>query len=713
MHKTPRQAPSVWRPIDTDRFLFGAAHYPEHVDRSYWEQDAIRMAQAGFNVVRLGEFAWHIFEPSENSFDFELFDTVIALLGAHGISTIMCTPTAAPPRWLTATYPEVLRVDGNGRQASHGSRQQADTASPVYRDHSRRITRVMADHFRTNEYVIGWQTDNEFNTTVSESYSPATLAAFQEWLEKKYGTIEPLNAAWGGNFWASAYDSFDQVVLPLANAPGPAGPGHLLDYHRFLADATASFNADQVEILRAANPDWFVFHNVGFEKNLDLRTRFAADLDFLGFDTYPLLFDESRPTGSSAHIQAMQLDHARAYSGNFLIPEQQSGAGGQPSYLSLLPEPGEMRRMALSSLAHGADGLMFFRWRTAHFGTEIYWMGIIDHDDVPRRRYAELCRFGEDVAKIKSHLLGSTVAMDVGILGADFDAKEAHLAYPMGLPSPEEDGGLLHRWCYRNHFACGYIHPEDDLDRLKLIYVPHWLIWKDEWTEKLAAFAQKGGTVVISARTGSRDAANRVLAEAAPGASLSRLTGIAVREFGRLRPENGGGLFSISEERRSSFWNDEPESARRSLSLTVGDRKIGAAHMYELLDLDGDANAEPVASWSGRFVNGEPAITRRAVGKGQVFYCGTYLTEALIDSFMASELTRAGVAPLVPGLPAGVELTRRDGPHGRLLFVLNTTADEVELSGLPDGKMLVADSPVDHGKCRLPGYGALILVLKS
>ncbi|MDE1997214.1 MAG: beta-galactosidase, partial [Rhizobiaceae bacterium] len=76
---------SAWRTIKTDRFLVGAPHYPEHVDESYWERDAKRMAEAGFNVVRLGEFAWHIFEPRLGTYDFDLFDRAIAVLARHGI----------------------------------------------------------------------------------------------------------------------------------------------------------------------------------------------------------------------------------------------------------------------------------------------------------------------------------------------------------------------------------------------------------------------------------------------------------------------------------------------------------------------------------------------------------------------------------------------------------------------------------------------------
>ena len=108
---------SVWRTLNHDGFILGAPHYPEHVDESFWERDAERLAAAGANTVRIGEFAWHLWEPYEGQFEFDLFDRAIQVLARHGIKTILCTPTATPPRWLTVNYPEALRVDANGRQA--------------------------------------------------------------------------------------------------------------------------------------------------------------------------------------------------------------------------------------------------------------------------------------------------------------------------------------------------------------------------------------------------------------------------------------------------------------------------------------------------------------------------------------------------------------------------------------------------------------------
>ena len=93
---------------------YGVDYYPEQWEEPRWAEDARLMREAGFDTVRMGEFAWHILEPREGVFDFSLFDRAIAILGRHGVGTIFCTPTATPPRWLTATYPEVLRVDERG-----------------------------------------------------------------------------------------------------------------------------------------------------------------------------------------------------------------------------------------------------------------------------------------------------------------------------------------------------------------------------------------------------------------------------------------------------------------------------------------------------------------------------------------------------------------------------------------------------------------------
>jgi hypothetical protein len=107
-----------------------------------------------------------------------------------------------------------------------------------------------------------------------------------------------------------------------------------------------------------------------------------------------------------------------------------------------------------------------------------------------RRRYQEARRIGDVLQRNGSHLLGTSVRMDVGIAGADYDNQEAHATYPLGLPSPQWASLPLHRLCFEKGLPCGFVQDEDDLSRLKVFFVPHWVIWKDEWTERVERFAQ-------------------------------------------------------------------------------------------------------------------------------------------------------------------------------------------------------------------------------
>ena len=48
----------------------GIDYYPEHWDRSLWEEDAARMEALGVHTVRIGEFAWSRLEPRDGEFGF-------------------------------------------------------------------------------------------------------------------------------------------------------------------------------------------------------------------------------------------------------------------------------------------------------------------------------------------------------------------------------------------------------------------------------------------------------------------------------------------------------------------------------------------------------------------------------------------------------------------------------------------------------------------
>jgi beta-galactosidase len=670
--------PSHLRVTRFDTFLWGAAYYPEQGELATLDLDVERMRAAGMNTVRMAEFAWDLMEPEEGRYDFSLFDDVIARLGAKGIRTILCTPTAAPPRWLTVAHPEILRVDARGVVQRHGSRQHASTCSEVYRDYSRRITRAMAEHFRDNPNVIGWQTDNEFNCHFSEDYSPAAEAAWVTYLtEKFHGDIDALNRAWGTAFWAQTYAHFEDVPLPAHGQPTHLNPAHRLDYSRFIAWSVARFQHDQVAILRASQPRWWIMHN-GIFGLIDYRGQFGRDLDVLGYDVYPMFTWD--PTQRAAN-QAWGLDAARAWTGNFLVPEHQSGPGGQTDYLHDNPEPGELRSMLYTSLAHGADGVLLFRWRSARFGAEEYWCGVLDHDNVPRRRYAEVAQVGAEFARVGPAVLGTHVAIDVAVAATDFDNTYGHAALHFGLPSPDRVAGELHGHFWRAGYRVGVVHPADVLDGLKLYVVPHFALIDPDWLPKLETWVRAGGMLVVGARSGTKDPDNNVVTDPLPGL-LRPLVGATIVEYGR---------------------QNMPEL--RPLELEIGGRRVASAEWYE--QLEPDSGTEVWSRWATRHLAGSPAITLHRVGRGAVLYVGTYLTGATVEALIPELAQLAGIEPAIEGVPAGVEVVRRESTDHMLWFVINHTEEACTVT-VPEGRDLVGDRDV-AGPLELPARGVAVI----
>ncbi|MEM6853169.1 MAG: beta-galactosidase [Planctomycetota bacterium] len=660
MNDLPRRSLSHVRPTNLETFHWGVAYYPEHWPESAWADHARLMADAGVTLVRLAEFAWDRMEPASGRFEFDWLDSAIASLTKHGIRVMLCTPTAAPPRWMTAADPTMLRVDKDGRVMRHGSRQHVSHCHEGFREHCRRITSALAEHYADRPEVVGWQTDNEFHCHFSEDHSEPARAAFAAWCADRFGgNIEALNAAWGTSFWSQTYTSFEELVTPQDDLPAVANPAHVLDYFRFLSDAVTGFQSDQIRILRRVNPNWWVTHN-GLFDHIDYRGRFTEELDFLAYDTYPYFHPDpaKRP---AAH--AYGLDRARGWSGNFFVPEHQVGAGGQTPAMLDSPRRGEMRHLVYRSIARGADGVLGFRWRSCPSGAEQYWQGVLDHHGQPGARYEEFRLIGAEVARLGPELLGTWVRTDAAVAGADLVVADGFRACSLGLPSPEKVGGDVHRWLYSQGFATGVVHPADDLSAVKLFVIPHWPLFDDEWVPAVDAWVRAGGTLVIGALTGTRDMQNRIVQVRAPGV-LSELAGVTVQHFERVNhPEHRPGQLTLV-----SHGSEETETASDS---------IPTEHWRESLrPVTPDSTIEVVARWTETeptsWHQDQTAITRQRLGLGSVVYVGTYLTQPVVSAVMDRCVNWANLTPVLPDLPDSVEVVVRTDGRREFAFLLNT-----------------------------------------
>ncbi len=674
----PASLPRHQRPSKLPRFLFGVPYYPEHWHPGDRKNDAALMAAAGVNVVRVAEFAWDRIEPQPGAFDFSIFDETIDALGAVGIDTILCTPTATPPRWMTSAHPEWFREDASGIRMTHGSRQHVCTNNPEFRQESERITRVMAEHYQDDPRVIGWQTDNEFFCHISECFCPSCMREFQRWLRDRYRDIHALNEAWGAAFWAQTYGDFSEIVPPRKDRPTYPNPGAMLDWFRFLGDAVGDFQRGQINVLRSIQPRWWITHNGTFH-HIDYW-KFAEDLDFLGVDVYPG-FAVQKP--EDYWWAAVKNEEARSASGSYIIPEQQAGAGGQWPYLHRTPDPGQMRLWAWQAVAHGADGILHFRWRTCRFGAEMYWNGILDHDNIPRRRYHELAQEGAEFARIGDRILGTALSVKVAVL-IESDQDEAHQTMPMGLPSPEDQRRMLLKELLRRKIAAGFVNARDSFEGIDVIFMPGFVLMDDDLAARLRDFVKGGGLLVATARVATRHRNNHVCEFTPPG-FLNDVFGVTVEEFGKI---DGG-----------------------SIDLKVGQyTSVESGGGYEILALRG---ASDLATWdcarwpAPHAAYGLPAIAHHPLDAGSAIYVGTYFSSENVAALVGLCLAQSEIQPLAAA-SNDVEVTCRHAAGRSLYFLLNHSGLIASVSELPLGKDLISGQPCE-GKWELPPFGVAVI----
>ena len=667
-------------------FRFGVDYYPEHWPEARWEIDARLMQEAGFNTVRLAEFAWSRLEPGPGCFDFDWLDRAIAILQAHGMQVVLGTPTASPPPWVMAIHPDAYRVAESGRPVTYGNRREYCPTHAGYRERSRIITQAMAAHYAEHPTVIGWQTDNEFG---DRCYCEHCRAAFHVWLQHKYGTLNALNEAWGTIFWSHVYTEWSQIPAPLATAApfgdGSHNPGLALDYYRFMSDSYVAFQREQVEILRRECPEHFVTHNlmgIGYDRlnYFDL----AADLDFVSWDNYRRMqwtfWPEVRPSDAALAHAAMRGLKQK----NFWVMEQQAGSGGW-QIVSVAPRPGELQLWAYQSIAHGADGIIFFRWRTARFGAEQYWHGLLEHDGRTGRRYQEIKQMGAEIARAGAQIAGSQVRADVAIL-LDYDSR---FAFQIQANNPAFHYAAhvhdIYQSFHARNVAVDIVSGQEDFGRYKVLVVPALYVLTEQVAESIARFVRQGGTLLVTPRTGVKDESNTVVNRPLPGL-LAEVCGIEVEEYDSL-----------------------PAGVSQPLAFADASLFADAApHARNWGDVLRVASAEVIAHYTSDYYAGSPAVTLNRFGEGQAVYVATFGDAALYDALGDWLLGLAKItAPAAT--PAGVECCVRWQGDRRLLFLLNHTA-EAQRIRLPAPMVdIVSGQPVDAAELELKPRQVLIL----
>jgi beta-galactosidase len=655
-------------PVAPPPILLGTAWYPEQWPEARWNADLTLMVRAGIHMVRVGEFAWSRMEPSDGQYDLDWLDRAVTAASKHGIYTVLGTPSAAPPAWLTQKYPETLRVDEDGKHAEHGNRQQFNFANPKYRELARAVAEQMAKRFGHNPYVLGWQIDNEY---AEESYDAETKTQFQQWLKARYRTLDNLNNRWTTSYWSQTYSDWNQI--PIQTRYG--NPGLLLSWKRFVSDTWRGYQKNQLDVIRAnADARQFITTNMmGWFAGYDHYT-VSQDLDLAAWDDYVGEGHLDPARNGAAH------DLTRGFlRKNFWVMETQPGSVNWAPINNSL-DKGEVRAMAWHDIGHGADTVSYWQWRSALNGQEEYHGTLVGADGTPVPLFAEIQQIGEEFAKAGAALAGTLPKSEVAILhsydsrwainwqrhNADYDPVAEIVSYYKPLRAISQ--------------SIDVIPPTAPLNSYKLVVAPGLNVLSDAATKNLMDYVQQGGHLVLGQRSAMKDDDNGLQAQRQPGPLAELLGGRVEQYYALVDPVPVTGKFGSGT---GKLWAE-------LLSAQAGD--------MEVLEKYGKSNG---------WLDGQPAAITRKAGKGRITYIGAWMDDAGMAAAAKWMTEISGVKPALGAVPPGVEVYPRYGERGAVYILVNFSKAEQTVSLPSPMNDVLSGGP--KRSVQLPVYGVAVL----
>lgn len=624
------------------------------------EEDVRLMKLAHCNLMSVGIFSWAALEPREGEYDFDWLERVLDTLYANGIHVFLATPSGARPAWMSQKYPEVLRVSDQGIRNLHGERHNHCFTSPVYRAFVHKINAALAERFGKHPAVVGWHVSNEYS---GECHCELCQEAFRRWLMKKYGTLNALNQAYWTGFWAKTYTDWSQLHSPSARGEGSIH-GLYLDWMRFVTDQTIDFMRHEVEAVRAFSDLPVTTNLMGSFYGLD-SFRFARVLDFASYDSYPSWGETS--DYSIALGAGFQYDITRSILNKPWILMESTPSMVNWKEICQPKRPGMHLASSLLTVAHGSDSVMYFQWRKSRGAAEKFHGAVVGHERSEHTRvFRDVTEVGECLERILPVLHARTEAR--AALMFDWNNRWA-IANANG---PRKD--KQHDEIVQEHYAAlagahvniDIVDEEKPLQGYSLVSAPMLYMVKPGLAERLRAFVEKGGTLVLTYFSGYVDENDLCFLDGMPG-PLRPLAGVWAEEIDALYPGQSNKIVM------------RPGNA---LGL---EGEFACGFLCELAHAEG---AQALADYGEDFYAGMPAVTENRLGKGRVIYLAARAEQKFLDLLYARLLCDAGVAPIVDA-PAGVVVKEREKDGKKYTFLLNFAGQEVRMD-VPEGLDLVS-----------------------
>lgn len=587
-------------------FVFGAQYLrgvtPE---RKHWDRDFAQMAENGFNTVRAW-LVWNTVEKSEGAVDFDALNALLDAAGKNGISVGFLFHLHAAPEWLIRRYPQYWYVNAEGIPFEPSVRPNTPSGGwpglcydhPEVRRMEERFIAEVVKGLSGRKEIAFWEPMNEPHQWVDLArspvgwfcYCPASRARFREWLQRKYGDLAALNAAWG-----RPHDDWEQVRPPTWRF----GYTDYIDFRQFTMDNVRDEIVWRSGVIRKNDTRPVIAHawgggavtctNIGAMAFDDWKN--AEPFDKWGYSAFPSSHRENMVIG-------LCTDSTRGAARGKEMWQAELGPGDVGSGLDRRGrvKPEVMAGWSWESIRHGAKGLLYWQYRKETHGVEFASPALTDYDGSP----TELLREAKRIC---------------GVLQGNADlfkrsrADKAEVAIVLSMRT------YLVDWCDHRQSQlaidsiCGYyrmfwernvpvdILHEDYMDAAscggyRLIVLPLPAAVSSTAKKALLGYLEAGGTILsdpyFSPYTDGFWMEDRV-----PGGGFDRVFGCRETDIHRAGAVEtvrmAGGTYRISNGR-----------FREDFELQGGE----AAAVYE---------------------DGSPAVVKHAWGKGAAILCGVNL----------------------------------------------------------------------------------------
>jgi beta-galactosidase len=640
--------------------IVGANYHPHDSDPATWSRDAAMMRDAGIRMVRLGHLAWDTFEPSDGEFTFEWFDEVMDLMQANGIAVILDIAVRPAPLWLHRKHPSIDVVAADGGRLYPNHRYMDDVGDPAFRSHAMRFADRLTKRYAGHPALAAFGIDNEPGDGPI-SYSETVRTRFIAWLEDKYGTAEALNAAWAGHRWSRRIGDFADVGLPQSGSYTGA-PERVLDFRRFISHEVESYLEALLDVVEANAPGMLTTTNMWYyadKKHFDYApAAYKGRITRAGNGFYPggTIIDDGGLRGALFGMARIQYESTTP----FWCTE----------FTTMTAVPGSIRKSAYASLMMGNQLVCGWTWQTMHAGEEQFLQGMVDWDGRPNRKLDEYRRIAAEFAKLEGRGFPYRPRAEVAV-ALDFPSQIASAVFPERHDRQAQtafeavfDRNLDVRMVDLAHSALDF----------KLMVVPGVLVLDEAAADRIRAFVERGGTVVMTSYSATLDADGQAFASTRPG-RLDDVFGIRVGSY-----EETAMLNELAHGRTGS----------ERLDLDFDGRAVSAA--TPRFDLVEPTTAETLARATGLDA-AYPLITANRYGSGRAVYVALPARREVLDPLLEAELALLEVAA-GPAVPAGVMARAVDDRH---VLYLNLDAEPKPIAFQGKATGVLSEARFDGG----------------